>query len=226
MIDQLPRWVWVAGGLMSFSAGLMNAVGLLAFGHEAVTHLTGTTTLITGALGAAQWFKALHLLSILLAFCLGAIFSGWLIGDEQLKLGRRYGIALWIETALILLSVWGFSDQQHFAYYLLAAAVGLQNAMASTYSGAVLRTSHVTGMFTDLSIYIGHWLRGLPFNRRRIAISSLIISGFFAGGLVGAIGMGFINTHVLLLAALICAVMALSHGVYRQRHRHLDPLAK
>ena len=108
MIDQLPRWVWVAGGALSFAAGLMNAVGLLAFGGEAVTHLTGTTTLIAGHVGFGRWDSALHLLGILAAFCAGAVFSGWLIRDQHLKLGRRYSVALWIEALLILAATQAF----------------------------------------------------------------------------------------------------------------------
>lgn len=132
VLDQLPRWVWVAGGALSFAAGLMNAVGLLAFGAEAVTHLTGTTTLIAGHLGFGRWDSALHLLGILGAFCLGAVFSGWLIRDEHLRLGRRYTVALGIEALLVLAATQAFFWREPAAYYLLASAVGLQNAMDIT----------------------------------------------------------------------------------------------
>lgn len=218
MIERLPRWVWVAGGLLSFSAGLMNAVGLLAFGGEAVTHLTGTTSLIAGHLGFSRWSSALHLLAILGAFCAGAVFSGWLIRDQHLSLGRRYGLALWVTALLILIAIWGFGHHEPWSYYFLATAVGLQNAMASTYSGAVFRTSHVTGMFTDLSIGLGHWLRGLPVAKKRMALSALVISGFFSGGLVGALGMRFIGPNILLLAVAVSAGLSIAHHwALRQR---------
>jgi uncharacterized membrane protein YoaK (UPF0700 family) len=223
MIERLPSWVWVAGGLLSFSAGLMNAVGLLAFGGEAVTHLTGTTTLISGHLGFSRWGSALHLLAILGAFCAGAVFSGWLIRDQHLSLGRRYSVALWVTASLILIATWGFDQHGPWSYYFLAAAVGLQNAMASTYSGAVLRTSHVTGMFTDLSIGLGHWLRGLPVAKKRMTLSALVISGFFSGGLMGALGMRFIGPSVLLLAFAISAGLSIAHH-WALRHRlHKQP---
>ena len=41
----LPRWVWVGAGALACVAGMVNAVGFLGFEHQAVTHLTGTTTL-------------------------------------------------------------------------------------------------------------------------------------------------------------------------------------
>ena len=213
MIDQLPRWVWVAGGALSFAAGLMNAVGLLAFGGEAVTHVTGTTSLIAGAVGFGRWAIALHLLGILAAFLAGAVFSGWLIRDEHLKLGRRYSVALWLVAGLVLAATQAFLLREPAGYYLLAAAVGLQNAMATTFSGAVMRTSHVTGMFTDLAIYAGHALRGLPVAKKRIAVCVLVIGGFLAGGLVGAVGMRLVGPSILLLAALIAAGLAVAHGL-------------
>ena len=214
MIEQLPRWMWVAGGLLSFSAGLMNAVGLLDFGGEAVTHLTGTTSLIAGHIGFSRWQSALHLLAILGAFCAGAVFSGWLIRDEHLSLGRRYGVALWVATVLLVAAVWAFKHREPSAYYLLAAAVGLQNAMASTFSGTVLRTSHVTGMFTDLSIGLGHWLRGQRVAKKRIALSALVISGFFSGALLGAVGMRIVGSNVLLISATIAAGLAFAHHIW------------
>lgn len=218
MIEYLPRWVWLAGGLLAFAAGLMNVVGLLSFGGEAVTHLTGTTTLLAGDVANARWADAAHLVGILGAFVVGAAFSGWLIRHQHLRLGRRYGLALWIEAALVALATLAFAHMQPSAYYLLAFAVGQQNAMATTYSGATLRTSHVTGMFTDLGIALGHALRGLPIDHRRLALSLMVIAGFSSGGLCGALGMRVVGPHVLWLVVLICGGLATANHLHRSRH--------
>lgn len=219
MIEQLPRWVWWAGGLLAFAAGLMNVVGLLSFGGEAVTHLTGTTTLFAGHVSHARWQSALHLAAIFGAFFAGAVASGWLIRNEHLKLGRRYTVALLLETGLVLAALAAFLHRNPAAYYLLAGAVGLQNAMASTYSGAVIRTSHVTGMVTDLGIYLGHALRGLPVHRKRLAVSLLVTSTFLAGGLVGGLGLRWAGEWILLLPAAIALALALAHEGWRRSHR-------
>ncbi len=218
MIDQLPRWVWWAGGLLAFAAGLMNVVGLLAFGREAVTHLTGTTTLFAGHVAYGRWPAALHLAAIFAAFFAGTVASGWLIRDQHLRLGRRYTLALLAEAVLILAAMAAFLEGMPAAYYLLAAAVGLQNAMASTYSGAVVRTSHVTGMVTDLGIYLGHALLGLPVQRKRVAVSLLVIGGFLAGGLCGGLGLRVVGTWILVLPALVATALAVAHEVARRRH--------
>ena len=52
MISQLPRWVWSGAWLLAFIGGMVNVVGLLGFEHQAVTYLTGTTSMLSAALAA------------------------------------------------------------------------------------------------------------------------------------------------------------------------------
>ena len=59
-------------------------------------------------------------------------------------------------------------------HYLASAACGLQNALVTNYSGATIRTTHVTGIFTDLGLMIGARLRGRPFDRRKALLFLLI----------------------------------------------------
>ena len=94
-------------------------------------------------------------------------------------------MALSIEALLLWLAVPLFRHGLAAGAVCAALACGLQNAMATTYSGAVVRTTHVSGMFTDLGIMLGHALRGMPLARRRLGLCMLVIS-FFAGGLLGA----------------------------------------
>jgi uncharacterized membrane protein YoaK (UPF0700 family) len=109
--------------------------------------------------------------------------------------------------------------QQHLAGPLLAAmACGLQNAMTTTYSGAVIRTSHLSGMFTDLGIMLGHAVRGMPLGRRRLALCVVIISFFFVGGLLGAWMFTRFDYGALYLPAVLTGLTGLGYGIYRHRH--------
>ena len=182
---QLPRWVWIGAGSLACVAGMVNVVGYLGFEHQAVTHLTGTTSLFGAALASGDTRAALHLLGVAAAFLAGAALSGMIIQDSTLLLGRRYGVALTIEAILLVLAVPLFERQQIAGALMAAMACGLQNAMATTYSGAVVRTTHLSGMFTDLGIGLGHALRGLPLQKRRLLLCGLIISCFLAGGIAG-----------------------------------------
>jgi uncharacterized membrane protein YoaK (UPF0700 family) len=95
-------------------------------------------------------------------------------------------------------------------------ACGLQNAMATTYSGALVRTSHVSGMFTDLGIMVGHALRGLPPGRRRLALCALVICFFFFGGVVGTLLFAKIRYATLYLPAALTGGAGLGYFAYRQ----------
>ena len=161
-------------------------------------------------------------MGLLIAFSLGAMLSGLLIRDSTLQLGRRYGVALALESALLLVAIPLFERHQIWGALAAAMACGLQNAMATTFSGAVVRTTHLSGMFTDLGIGLGHLLRGLPLQVRRLTLSGLIISGFLAGGILGARLFMRWQYDALLAPALLTGLTGLGYVLYQQwaRWRH------
>ena len=212
----LPRWVWVGAGLLACTSGMVNVVGYLGFEHQAITHLTGTTTLLGSAVAQGDTRTALHLGGVALAFLLGAATSGMIIQDSTLKLGRRYGVTMLLVALLLLLAIPLFQRQQIAGALLAAAACGMQNAMATTYSGAAIRTSHLSGMFTDLGIGIGHALRGLPLQKRRLLLSTLVISTFCIGAVLGALLFARMHYMALAVPASVVGLAGLGYIGYRQ----------
>ena len=214
MISRLPRWVWAGAWALAFIAGMVNVVGLLGFAHQSVTHLTGTTSLLAAALASLDWPAAWHFAAVLGSFVAGTVFSGFLIQDSTLQLGRRYGVALLLESLLLCGAVPLLGRDSIFGIYCAACACGLQNAMVSTYSGTVVRTTHLSGMFTDLGIFLGHALRGLPVDRRRLRLCYLIISAFLAGGMAGSFAFHRIGYATLFVPGGLTAFAALAYGFY------------
>ena len=212
----LPRWVWIGAVALACVAGMVNVIGYLGFEHQAVSHLTGTTSLLGAALAQGDLRAIVHLWGMLIAFCVGAMLSGLVIQDQTLKLGRRYGVALALEAALRLLAIPLFKQQQIWGALLAAMACGLQNAMVTTYSGAAVRTTHLSGMFTDLGIGLGHLLRGMPLPMRRLTLSGLIISGFLGGGVLGAWFYRHWGYDALLAPALLTGSTGIGYVLYRQ----------
>ncbi len=219
---RLPTWVWIGAVALSSVAGMVNVVGFLGFEHQAVSHMTGSTSQLGMAIAQGDWRAVGHLWGLLVAFSLGAMLSGLLIQDSALQLGRRYGVALAIESALLLVAIPLFEQQQIWGALAAAMACGLQNAMATTFSGAVVRTTHLSGMFTDLGIGLGHLLRGLPLQMRRLTLSGLIISGFLGGGIVGAWLFMHFRYDALLAPALLTGLTGIVYVLYQQwaRWRH------
>ena len=216
MITKLPRWVESGAFLLSFLAGSVNAVGFLGVQHQAISHLSGTATLLGIELMTLS-ASSLHLLGILGSFLLGAALSGWLIENAALRLGRHYSLALVIEGGLLLAAMASLGNGATVGHYLASAACGLQNAMVTTYSGAIVRTTHVTGIFTDLGMMLGACLRGVPLDRRKAILFLLIISGFVVGGTVGAMLFGRFRFDALLLPATIAFILAIGYGLYLRR---------
>jgi uncharacterized membrane protein YoaK (UPF0700 family) len=219
MISKLPRWVWTGAWVLAFIAGVVNVVGLLGFEHQAITHLTGNTSLLAEALATLDIPSALDFGAIILAFVGGCALSGFIIQDSTLQLGRRYGVALLLVSALLFASIPLLQHNSAYGMYAAAGACGLQNAMVSTYSGAVVRTTHLSGMFTDLGIFLGHALRRMPVDKRRLRLSCLVISGFFCGGLVGTVTFKHFSYFALLLPATLTAAVSISYGLYGFRKK-------
>jgi uncharacterized membrane protein YoaK (UPF0700 family) len=219
MINKLPRWVWIGGSILAFIAGMINAVGFMGFRHQSVTHLTGTTTLLGIAVASGDGMTAMGLFAVAASFLAGSIFSGILIQQSTLKLGGRYGIALLIESILLFGAIPLLNRLNPIGDYLACAACGLQNGMASTYSGAVLRTTHVSGIFTDLGIFIGHYIRRLPVDRKRMQLYLILLCSFFCGGGAGASAFKYFSYNTLLFPATLTGFTGFAYAIYRRYMR-------
>lgn len=210
MIHQLPRWVFFSAWVLALIAGMVNVVGILGFEQQAITHLTGTTSMLAVAAARWNWQAFAHFAALIGAFFIGCVFSGFLLRERSLQLGRRYGSALIVSSLLLFLSIPLLELQNELGMFTAAAACGLQNAMASTYSGAVVRVSHLSGMFTDLGLFLGYKLRGLPVDKRRLALCLVVVSGFFIGGCLSAVAYLSVGNFALALPAGLSLLMALA----------------
>jgi uncharacterized membrane protein YoaK (UPF0700 family) len=222
MLQKLGRWAWIGGGALAGIAGMVNAIGFLSYSHQAVTHLTGTTSLLGIALERGAFVEVAHLGGVLLAFFFGAALSGFIIQRQTLKLGRRYGVALALEGLLLAVAALCMRHELPAGAYLASLACGLQNAMATTYSGAILRTTHVTGLVTDLGSALGHALRGLEVDLPRVRLYALVLGSFLFGSTLGAVVFARTGTDALFYPAALVFVAALTYTAYAHRARSRD----
>lgn len=215
MISKLPRWIWSGAWALAFIAGMINAVGLLGFEHQAVTHLTGTTSLLGAAIGAQDWRAIANFSAIIASFVAGCVVSGFIVRDSTLKLGQHYGVALSLEAVLLCLAVPLLERYNPVGVYLASCACGMQNAMVTTYSGSVVRTTHLSGMFTDLGIFLGHAIRRMPVDKRRLHLCVTIISAFLCGGIAGAVAFPVFSYRTLFIPAALTGCAAFAYASYR-----------
>jgi uncharacterized membrane protein YoaK (UPF0700 family) len=218
MIAKLPRWALYGGVVLAFIAGMVNAAGYLGFRHQALTHMTGTTSLLGIAAAQGDAADLLHFGGVLVAFMLGCALSGFIVGDSTLRLGRRYGVALTLESIMLFVAVPLLHRHDQAGLWLAAAATGLQNAMAGTYSGAVVRTSHVSGITTDLGMYLGEWLRGVAVDARRVRLYGALFTGFLLGGVASGLAFPHWQESTLLAPAVLTGLVGIAYTIYRHRH--------
>jgi uncharacterized membrane protein YoaK (UPF0700 family) len=219
MISKLPRWVWSWTWALAFVAGIVNVVGLLGFEHHAVTHLTGNTSMLAVAVANLDPAETFHFILVIGSFVAGTVLSGIIIQDSVLQLGRRYGVALLLESLLLFAAVPLLNRSNPCGFYAAACACGLQNAMVSAYSGTVVRTTHLSGMFTDLGIFLGHAIRGLPVDSKRLRLCLLVISGFFCGGVAGSVGFRLLGAATLCIPAMFTGLSGVGYGLYQLKGR-------
>jgi uncharacterized membrane protein YoaK (UPF0700 family) len=196
-----PAWVLVGGAWLAFTAGFVNAIAFLGAAHTGLTHMSGQLTQVSLTLREGNLLATANAAAMVAAFFVGAVLSGAIIRSSELsKASRRYGFALLLEAGFLftaaLLGARGSSWSPHF----VAMSAGMQNALATSYSGAVIRTTHMTGIITDLGLLLGHALRGQTAEWGRIKLLSLLLFSFFFGGALGGVAFSHFEAPMLLPA--------------------------
>ncbi|SEO19606.1 Uncharacterized membrane protein YoaK, UPF0700 family [Duganella sp. CF517] len=217
------------GRALAFVAGAVNAGGFFAVGQY-TSHMSGIVSALAD--NAAVGDAALLLAGAisLLAFFLGAATSAILVNwGRRRGAHSRYALPLMLEAALLLVfGVMGgtLAGRGHITAIvaLLCFVMGLQNAIVTKVSRAEIRTTHVTGLVTDIGIELGklfYWNMGqggadgarpekVVADRNRLSLLCSLLGAFLLGGLLGAFGfklLGFIATVPLALGVLSLAII-------------------
>lgn len=215
---------------LAFIAGATNAGGLLAV-HQYTSHMSGIVSATADNIAVGSLVLAADGCVAVVSFLAGALcttlFVRW--GRRQ-GLHSQYALPLLVEA--LLLSAFGITghafhgDRVLGTVMLLCFTMGLQNATITKLSNAVIRTTHLTGMITDIGISLGRLLlpvEGAPtvaaqeYATLRL-LSSLILL-FFLGGVTGALGFthfGFLFTLPLAAILLLLAIMPIVDDLRRK----------
>ena len=224
------------GAVLAFVAGATNAGGFLAVGTY-TSHMTGVVSALADQLVLGNLVLAAAAFGALAAFLLGAMTTAWLVNwglREQLTCA--YGLPLLLEAMLLLIfgifgaiiSVWAYVFAP-LTVLLLCYIMGLQNAVISKISKSEIRTTHVTGLVTDLGIELGKLLyfnRSQPnegqtavpvrANRPKLRLHLILVSSFFTGAVCGALGfkfVGYVTTVPLAITLLLLVFRHVLHDV-------------
>ncbi|SFE84673.1 Uncharacterized membrane protein YoaK, UPF0700 family [Chitinophaga sp. CF118] len=209
--------------LLCSTAGMVNAAGFFAFA-VLTTNVTGHAALLAQKLATGD-LRSVRMVGLwLLLFLAGAFFSSFCIGKVGRNRKHAHTVPIIIEIViLILIGTFGYTYDQsiikteYFAGSLLFA-MGLQNALVSTVSGSVVRTTHLTGMFTDLGIDLYTVISVPRKNRfvvgRKIMLRLVIIFFFLMGGIIGGYTFLHLKYYTFYLPAGIL-VITIFYDIFR-----------
>ena len=215
------------GFVLAFVAGAINAGGFLAV-QQYTSHVTGMVSAVADNLALGQLGLVVDGVVGVLAFLLGAMCCAIMVNFARRRaMASEYALPLLLEAALILcFGLLGARLSQFegllvpFTVVLLCFIMGLQNAVVTKLSQAVIRTTHMTGIVTDLGIEFGklvYWNQGqntdpalhVRADRARIAVLAGLLGCFLAGGIAGAFGFKALGYVFTVPLAVLLAVLAL-----------------
>ena len=173
----------IVGSLLNMNAGFINACVWTEFGRS-TTHVTGMTTLSAMALVQQRYSEFGRLMLQLTLFIFGAFVSSLCVGGQKkFHIGPTYSAALSIVGLLVFVS--SFPEIKHAVIFIIPFSAGLQNALATFFSGAVVRTTHVTGTATDIGIELANYLSGRNPQVWKLQLLTYFLFAFFSGSFFG-----------------------------------------
>ena len=224
------------GALLAFVAGAINAGGYLAVDRY-TSHMSGIISAIGDDLALGNLMPVIVGVVLLCSFIGGATTTALLVNwGRRRKIRSQYALPLLLEAFVLLL--FGLLGSYLSTYiqltipaivFLLCFVMGLQNAIMTKMSNAEIRTTHMTGVATDIGIEIGrmlYWNKSevankyhfVQFNNLKLKLHLLILGMFMTGALIGAIAFkraGFIS---VLPISITLTIISLSQ-IYRDLKR-------
>lgn len=197
---------WGLGAMLALIAGTVDVCGFLAY-RQFTSHMSGLTATIAATLVSQGPRVILRPLAVLCAFVAGAalcsILVNWFRRRDRESL---FAVPLLLESLLLaLVPVLAAHIPATPLLALMAFSMGLQNAAGAKLSNAQLRTTHVTGMVTDIGIELGralYWNHSSRHERvrshgRLLLLKMLLVTLFLLGGIVAAFGYPRFGLHLL-----------------------------
>jgi len=197
--------------ILSGVAGVVNITGVLEL-HTLTTNVTGHFAFFSEELVLRNYRMAFAYLFYILFFLFGAFVSSLIMEwVSKYKPQTPYIIPIFLEIIILLaVSFSAFLLPNEYARFsiLLSSALlfsmGLQNALVTRVSQSVVRTTHLTGLFTDLGIELSQlfFYRDRPERiqlNKSIFLKLAIICCFFLGCIIGGFTYSYLELRTLLL---------------------------
>ena len=217
--QHLPLWIQLGAFFLAVNAGIINVLGLVTVLHQSVSHMIGNVSVLAMSLVHWQPESILYLLLVTVCYVIGSFYSGVILGNSHFRLGRRYGLPLTLVAFFIFLCWFFLPYFPRYALLWACVAMGVQNAMVSHYKGTIIRTTHLSGVLTDLGLTLGFRVRGLVVERRRVVLDLLILHGFLIGGLCASWMYPYLKLNSFLVPTALSLILSVVYWIIYFRYR-------
>lgn len=207
--------------MLAFGASFLNTGFLISTGTS-VSHLTGDIARIGSGLSAFGSSDSFHIVNVTMAafgFISGAIISGFLLHHPTLEISKPYGRILSALGICLIAGHYAYPGYPIFSIGIASAVCGVQNALASRYRGVVLRTTHLTGIFTDFGIHFGMKLRGHKIEGWKLLIPICITFSFLIGAVVSSAVLLKDQGNWMLLAGMGYLLGGIAWSIYKRTRK-------
>ena len=219
-------------------AGALNTAGFEAVGYFSA-NMTGNVSALSEHIAFHDIASASFFVGVLATFVLGAACCTLIVNEGHRQ--RFSAVYAWsVLTESILLAALGAGDVAFPNFHTgaafifgLAFLMGLQNAVVTRISDARVRTTHVSGMMTDIGIELAHLYdyhfrrlyskneAGRDWSKLRLHLQT--VGAFLVGGVVGAATYRAFGGMLLLGCS---AILALAAAPSILRSRSADSAAR
>lgn len=207
------------GVLSAFAAGMTNVAALVLF-FSFASNITGHYAILAEQIAKGNLYQVAVVLLWVLLFLAGSFISNYVVihGDKRRRL-LNHAVPIGLEAiCLVGVGLYGSLRYQETLFEtemlmaVLLFAMGLQNGLTASISNFAVKTTHLTGLTTDLAIHLSMltsraW-RDQPEVRQKTVLLGAIALAYVAGGVVaGSITSVFQYKVFFFIAALLCGVL-------------------
>jgi uncharacterized membrane protein YoaK (UPF0700 family) len=201
--------------LLSFVAGVVNVAGFISV-QRLTTNVTGHFAYFVDEVFKMQFAASFVFFLYILFFFLGSFVSSLFVEIISRKNEQYiYFIPAFAESMILLaVGLLGYrlvDTSPNIIACTLLFAMGLQNSLVTRISNAIVRTTHLTGLFTDMGIEFSQlFFYKKPEQKARlittIKLRLRIIIYFFLGGITGGIFYSRLGLYVLVLPSALLLI--------------------
>ncbi|MDR2282344.1 MAG: DUF1275 domain-containing protein [Sphingobacterium sp.] len=229
------------GSLTAFSAGMVNVISVIVF-FSFTSNVTGYYAILAQEISKSNWYQVAVVLFWILLFFSGGVISNLIIIHGKGKWGGyiSHAIPVFLEfVSILFVGVYlqfFYKDTLQETEFLVGAllfAMGLQNSLTASISNFAVKTTHLTGLTTDLGILVSMFTKKSNRQNRNLVdrfnlLLSILISYVF-GGIVSGVFYNHFQNHTFYLVCFILLVIAFYDyykfskvkKIYEKRHHDL-----